>query len=153
MFIVDLAVPRDVEPATAELEDVYLYTVDDLAHVIEENLESRRIAAVAAGDIVAEETERFSRVLRALDAVPVIRSMRAQAEAARDRVLAEARRMLENGRPATEVLEFLARSLTSKLMHPPSERLRRAGEDGDLPFLDAARELFGDSAPDDREPE
>jgi glutamyl-tRNA reductase len=143
MFIVDLAVPRDVEPAVAELEDVYLYNVDDLQRVIENNLRLRHEAAVAAEAIVKAEALRFDRVLRMLDAVPVIRAVRDQAEAVKMQAIEQARRQLAAGRPPQEVLQFLAATLTNKLLHAPSAGLRRAGEEGDAELLEAARVLFG----------
>jgi glutamyl-tRNA reductase len=143
MFIVDLAVPRDVEAAVSELPDAYLYSVDDLQSVIDRNLHLRRAAAVEAEAIVAAEAARFERTLRMLDVVPLIRAVREQGEALRAEVVEEARRQLESGRPPAEVLEFLASTLTHKLLHAPSASLRRAGEEGDLDLMQAARILFG----------
>jgi glutamyl-tRNA reductase len=143
MFIVDLAVPRDVETAAAELPDVYLYTLDDLQGVIERNLHLRREAAVAAEAIVAAEAARFERTLRMLDVVPLIRALREQADAHREQVLQLARRQLDAGRPPAEVLDLLASTLTNKLLHGPIAGLRRAGEEGDEDVLAAARALFG----------
>jgi len=143
MFIVDLAVPRDVEGSVAELEDVYLYTVDDLQSVIERNQRLRREAAVAAEGIVRAEAARFERLLKMLDAVPLIRAVRDQADAFKAHAIEQARRQLEAGRPPEEVLEFLASSLTNKLLHAPSAGLRQAGEAGDVELMQAARTLFG----------
>jgi len=143
IFIVDLAVPRDVEASVAELQDVYLYTVDDLQSVIDRNLRLRREAAVAAEDIVKAEAARFERHLKVLDAVPVIRAVRDQADAFKAQAIEQARRQLESGRPAEDVLEFLAATLTNKLLHAPSTGLRRAGEAGDVELMQAARALFG----------
>jgi glutamyl-tRNA reductase len=143
MFIVDLAVPRDVEGSVAELADVYLYTVDDLHSVIERNLRLRREAAVAAQAIVQAEAARFERVLRMLDAVPIIRAVRDRADAFRGEAIEQARRELEAGRSIDEVLEHLASALSNKLLHAPSAGLRRAGETGDVELMQAARKLFG----------
>ena len=143
MFIVDLAVPRDVEGSVADLADVYLYTVDDLQSVIERNRRLRREAAVAAEAIVQAEAARFERVLRTLDAVPLIRAVRDRADAHRIEVIEQARRELDAGRPVQEVLEHLASSLSNKLLHAPSAGLRRAGEAGDAELMQAARKLFG----------
>jgi glutamyl-tRNA reductase len=142
MFIVDLAVPRDVEASVAEIEDVYLYTVDDLQGVIGENLKAREEAAAQARRIIETEVVRFSQLLKTRDAAPTIRSVRGRAEDIREAVTDQARRMLLAGRPVDEVLDYLSRTLTNRLMHQPSASLRRAGEEGDRELLEAARRLF-----------
>ncbi|MEL7447970.1 MAG: glutamyl-tRNA reductase [Pseudomonadota bacterium] len=144
MFIVDLAVPRDVEPATAEFEDVYLYTVDDLRNAIEANIDARKEAALEAHNIIHDEVASFESTLSTLGAVPVIRGIRDAAARIRDETVDQARRMLDNGRPAEEVLEFLGSTLTNRLLHRPSSQLRQAGEDGDAHLMEAATRLFGD---------
>jgi glutamyl-tRNA reductase len=143
MFIVDLAVPRDVEPAVGELEDIYLYTVDDLQGVVDENLKAREEAAAHARRIIDVEVLRFAQTLKTRDAAPTIRSVRSRAEEIRNAVNEQARHMLEAGRSQEEVMDFLSRTLTNKLMHLPSVSLRRAGEEGDQELLIAARRLFG----------
>lgn len=143
MFIVDVAVPRDVAPDVAELDDVFLYTVDDLQSVIRENLQSRYEAADQAREIVQAETARFELVLKTLDAAPLIRELRDEAAALREEALAGARRKLAAGEDPAAVMESLALGLTKKLMHIPSIRLRRAGEEGDKLLMQVARELFG----------
>lgn len=142
VFMVDIAVPRDIEASVAELEDVYLYTVDDLQEVIQENLKSRQQAALQAEDIIDAQVERFMGWLRAQGAVSTIRDYRRHAERQRDEVLIKARQMLDNGRDATQVLDFLANTLTNKLLHEPSVQIRQAAENGNLELLDAASELF-----------
>jgi glutamyl-tRNA reductase len=142
IFMVDLAVPRDIEPEVAELDDVYLYTIDDLAEVIEENRRSRIEAAVEADEIIEYHTAEFLSWLRSLDAVDLIQSYRQRAEHLRDDVLCRALRMLENGKSAEESLGFLAHTLTNKLLHAPSSRLRQAGRDGQVDLLEAANEIF-----------
>jgi glutamyl-tRNA reductase len=148
MFIVDLAVPRDVEAAVAELEDVYLYTVDDLHGVVDDNLKAREEAAAHARRIIDVEVIRFAQTLKTRDAAPTIRSVRNRAEDIRNNVSEQARRMLESGRSPEEVMDFLSRTLTNKLLHLPSVGLRRAGEEGDQELLGAARKLFGLEAED-----
>lgn len=143
MFIVDLAVPRDVEAAVAELEDVYLYTVDDLHGVVDDNLKAREEAAAHARRIIDVEVIRFAQTLKTRDAAPTIRSVRNRAEDIRNNVSEQARRMLESGRSPEEAMDFLSRTLTNKLLHLPSVGLRRAGEEGDQELLGAARKLFG----------
>ena len=142
MFMVDIAVPRDIEPEVRELDDVYLYTVDDLEEVIQENLRSRQQAAEQAGEIIEQRAEEFMAWLRSLDAVALIQSYRGQAEAIKQETLDRARRMVANGTPPEKALEFLANTLTNKLLHTPSSRLREAGSSGRKEILEAANTLF-----------
>jgi glutamyl-tRNA reductase len=142
IFMVDIAVPRDIDPDVAGIEDVYLFTIDDLQNVVNENLESRRAAAREADALLATETARFEQHLKTLEAAPTIRQLREDAEALRAHTLEQARRMLAAGRDPQVVLEFLANTLTNRLMHAPSQRLRDAAERGDAPLLEAARMLF-----------
>jgi len=142
IFLVDIAVPRDIEPAAAELEDVYLYTVDDLHGVIQENLASRRQAATQAEEIIDIQVAHFMGWMQSLDAVDTIRACRDHAQRAREDVELRARQMLAAGRPPEEVMQFLAHTLTNKLMHAPSANLRRAAFDGRSELIRAARELF-----------
>jgi glutamyl-tRNA reductase len=148
IFIVDLAVPRDVDPAVGGLEDVYLYTVDDLQGVVDDNLKAREEAAAHARRIIDVEVLRFAQSLKTRDAAPTIRSVRSQAEEIRSAVNEQARQMLSAGRSPEEVMDFLSRTLTNKLMHLPSVSLRRAAEEGDQELLIAARRLFGLKAED-----
>ncbi len=142
MFMVDIAVPRDIEPEVASLNDVYLYTVDDLQGVIDEGLRSRQEAAVQAEEIIAFHAEEFMAWVRSLDAAGLIQDYRQRAEQLRDEVLERAQRQLEAGKSPAEVLSFLAHTLTNKLLHAPSTRLRQAARDGDAEILEAANELF-----------
>ncbi|WP_277052363.1 glutamyl-tRNA reductase [Zestomonas thermotolerans] len=142
IFMVDIAVPRDIEAEVGELDDVYLYTVDDLHEVIAENLKSRQGAAQAAEELVAAGTEDFMQRLRELAAVDVLKAYRQQAERLRDEELAKARRQLANGSPAEEVLAQLARGLTNKLLHAPSVQLKKLSADGRIDALALAQELF-----------
>ena len=147
MFIVDIAVPRDIEPEVAKLEDVYLFTIDDLQTVVNENLESRREAARDASQMIALEIAQFEQQIKTLDAVPTIRQLRDDADLLRAQTLEQARRMLTAGRDTKEVLEFLAATLTNRLMHGPSQRLREAAERGDAETIRAAKALFGSDKP------
>jgi glutamyl-tRNA reductase len=142
MLMVDIAVPRDIEPEVGDLADVYLYTVDDLGEVIEDNLRTRREAAAEAEAIVREQARVFMDWLRGQDAVTVIRSFRGRSEARRDEVLAKAHALLESGRPADEVLKFLAHTLTNKLIHEPTVALSQAAKHGRRPLLEAGIELL-----------
>jgi glutamyl-tRNA reductase len=142
IFMVDIAVPRDIEAEVADLEDVYLYTVDDLDEVIQGNLRSRQEAAEQAKEIITFQVDEFLAWMRSLDAVGLIQDYRRQAEAMRDEVAAKAIRMLEAGRPPEEALNFLAQTLTNKLLHTPSAQLREAGSNGQHELLEAANALF-----------
>jgi len=143
MFMVDIAVPRDIEESVAELEDVYLYTVDDLQHVVQENMKTRQQAAQAAREIIDAEVKRYLLAQRALDAVPTIRQLRDHGEAIREDILAHAQKQLAAGKPADQVVQQLARQLTNKLLHRPMTELRGAGEDGNTDMIRVTRELFG----------
>jgi glutamyl-tRNA reductase len=142
VFIVDIAVPRDVEPSTGELEDVYLYTVDDLRGVIDENIRNRREAARQAEEIIDTQVVHFMEWIRARDAIATIRAMRDKAGSIRQDVLAAAKRRLQLGEDPERVLDDVARVLTNRLIHSPSAQLRQAGARGREDLLRAARELF-----------
>ena len=142
IFMVDIAVPRDIEPAVAELEDVYLFTVDDLQSVVNENMENRRQAARQADGMIATEVDRFELQLRTISAGPTIRRLRDEAEHVRQHTLEQARRMLAAGRSADEVMEFLSATLTNRLIHAPSQRLREAAESGDERIIGAIAEIY-----------
>jgi glutamyl-tRNA reductase len=146
MFIVDIAVPRDVEPSTAEIEDVYLYTIDDLREIIDDNLRSRREAAREAEAMIELSVEHFMGWWRALDARNPVVDLRRVAEANRDETLAKAQALLARGKSPEEALAFLANTLTNKLLHAPSANLRAAALRGDDELLRAAERLF-DTAP------
>lgn len=142
IFMVDLAVPRDIEPEVAKLSDVYLYTIDDLQNVIEHNLKSRQQAAEEAESIIDYEVSEFSQWMRGQGVVDTVRAYRNRAELQRDAVLEKAQKMLEQGKPTEEVLLFLANTLTNKLTHEPTEALHTAGKQGKNELIDAARILL-----------
>jgi glutamyl-tRNA reductase len=149
MFFVDLAVPRDVEASVGKLDDVYLYTVDDLNNVITENLELRAAAAAQAEDIVTQHAQGFLCWLQSLDANETIIGYRRQAEAIRDELLEKARRRLAAGDAADDVLQTLASGLTNRLIHQPTARIREASVEGRSELVSAARELLGLGEPGD----
>ncbi|PLX60456.1 glutamyl-tRNA reductase [Sedimenticola selenatireducens] len=142
IFMVDIAVPRDIESEVSELNDVYLYTVDDLQEVIQENLRSRQEAAEQAVEIVDLHVEEFMGWLRSLDAVGMIQDYRRQAEQMRDDVLERALKQMQSGKSPEESLRFLAHTLTNKLLHTPSTQIRQAGFEGQSEILEAANTLF-----------
>nr|VFK20163.1 MAG: glutamyl-tRNA reductase [Candidatus Kentron sp. LPFa] len=142
IYMVDMAIPRDIDPAVGELEDIYLYTVDDLRDVIQENRRSRQNAAHQAEEIIDIQVDRFMGWLGTQNVVPTIRAFRSRNEVARDQVLHKAKRMLIAGTPPDDVLDFLASTLTNKLLHQPTVALRRAGFEGRSELVSAARILF-----------
>ena len=113
------------------LEDIYLYCVDDLHDIIEENLQSRRDAALQAEEIIDSQVEHFISWLRTQDAVPIIRAIRQNAEEESNHLLQKAKKQLEQGTSPEQVLDELARTLTNKLLHEPSRQLRQSGSDVD----------------------
>ena len=126
MFMVDLAVPRDIEPEAGELDDVFLYTVDDLAQVVQEGLGNRQEAASEAESIIADRVENFMHWLKMRDAVPTIRALRDQAERLRRNEVEKAQKLLARGEDPTAVLENLSSALTNKLLHGPSHALNNS---------------------------
>jgi len=142
MFLLDLAVPRDIAADVAQLEDVYLYTVDDLEQAIEGNRASRREAAQQADAIIELQCEHYLAWWRAQGRQDALRQLRADGEAARDRALARATQELAAGEEASEVMQRLANQLTNRLLHAPSSALRQAALDGDVELLRAAERLF-----------
>ena len=142
IFMVDLAVPRDIEAEVGQLNDVYLYTVDDLQNTIEKNMDSRREAAEQAEDIIDTQVEHFLSWMRSQGAQSVIKDYRQQAELTRDQALAKAIALLNNGHTAEEALNRLAHTLTNKLIHTPSAQIREAGANDRHDLVAAAREIF-----------
>jgi len=142
MFMVDLAVPRDIESEVEQLSDVYLYTVDDLQHTVEQNMNSRRQAAEQAEEIIDSQVEYFLAWLRAQEAQSLIKDYRYQAETFRNEALQKALASLNSGTPAEIVLQRLAHTLTNKLIHTPSTQLRAAAENERMDILTAALEIF-----------
>jgi glutamyl-tRNA reductase len=150
MFLVDIAVPRDIEASVADLDDVYLYTIDDLRQVIDDNLRSRREAAREAEAMIELSVEHFMGWWRTLDLHNPVVDLRRTAETNRDDALAKAHVLLARGKSPEEALAFLANTLTNKLLHAPSANLRAAALRGDEELLRAAERLF-DTAPSQHE--
>jgi len=128
IFIVDLAVPRDVEPEAAELDDVFLYSVDDLSNIVKDNLQVRKEAVVQAEEMIATQAESFLRWLEGRTVVPTITALHGHHDQLRAAELERARRLLGNGTPPEQVLEMLARGLTNKFLHAPTQALNQAGD-------------------------
>ncbi|WKJ89734.1 glutamyl-tRNA reductase [Methylomonas montana] len=142
MFMVDLAVPRDIEAEVAQLRDVYLYTVDDLQNTVNQNMDSRRRAAEQAEEIIDTQVEHFLAWLRSQGAQETIRDYRTQAQLTRDEALQKALLQLNGGAAAEEVLQRLAHTLTNKLIHTPCAQLREAGANERHDLIAASREIF-----------
>lgn len=142
MFMVDIAVPRDIEVEVGELDDVYLYTVDDLRQVIDESKRSRELAAEKAHIIVDEGVGFYQNELRALDAVTTIKALRNQNQLIVNEELQKAQRILQGGADAEEVLQQLARGIMNKLTHKPTTKLKQAGAAGRTEIISLTRELF-----------
>jgi glutamyl-tRNA reductase len=141
-FMVDIAVPRDIEPQVGQLDDVYLYTVDDLKEVIEENQRGRESAAREAEQIIEVGANEFMRQLRELDVVDTVTSLREQAHSICEEALEKAQRQLQAGKAPEQVIEMLARGLTNKLLHQPTVKLREASAEGRDDLQQLVIELF-----------
>jgi glutamyl-tRNA reductase len=144
LLLIDIAVPRDVDPACAELEGVSLYDIDDLQAVVASNLSSRAEEAPRALEIVEEEIHRFARWLGQLDTLPTVSALRGHGDAIVEQVLAEnsARWESASTRDVARV-EAIARAVMSRLLHEPTIRLRSLGADRGHASLEIVRELFG----------
>ena len=151
MFMADLAVPHDIDRDAGKLPDVYLYTIDDLADVIEEGRQRRMAAAGEAEGIIDQQVAEFMAWMRGRRVSSIIVRVRESATGARDEVLAKARRRLQSGEPADEVVEYVARTLTNKLLHAPSTGIREAGASDRQDIVEAARVLFGVAEGDERD--
>jgi glutamyl-tRNA reductase len=142
IFMVDMAVPRDIEPEVADLEDVYLFSIDDLQQLVDENRQQRELAADGARLVINEEVARFLAQARAHDAGPAIRALRQQADGIRRQTVEQARRMLAAGKSSDEVIEYLANTLTNRLLHAPTQALRQASELADLALAETMTRLL-----------
>jgi len=145
LCILDIALPRDVDPSVGNLENVFLYNLDDLQAVVSANLARRHAELPTAEDLIASEARKYWDWVAGLAAVPVLAEMRAHMEAVRARELAETLRRLQH-LPAAEraAVEDLSRKLMNKFLHEPSVRLRAAAANGrGLGVVDTARYLFG----------
>ena len=143
IFAVDIAVPRDIDAEVADLEDVFLYTVDDLDRVIHEGQGNREAAAVEAEKILDDEIRRYQNIERLKQAVPVIARLREYSETLRDQITEQAKRRIARGESPEDAIEFATAALMKKMLHNPSIALRKAGETSDEEMIVAAREIFG----------
>lgn len=147
LMLVDVAVPRDIEPSVRELDHVTLYCIDDLKDIIEKNRRGREHAADKAREMIRIKSEEFIAEFKSLDKVThTIRAYRGQIEEICHAELIKARQQLHQGANPTEVLDIFARAFTKKLLHAPSVQLRQAGAEGRFDLLRLAKQLF--SIPD-----
>jgi glutamyl-tRNA reductase len=142
MFLVDIAVPRDIEPEISKLKDVYLYTIDDLQQVVDENMQQRSDAAKSALADVDGEVAGFMRWLYGIRAGRTLKKMREQSHEFEQDLTERALKRLDAGQDPVQVLEQLASTLTNKILHLPSKRLREAAENQDYEVLKAADRIF-----------
>lgn len=142
MVMVDLAVPRDIEPEVGKLDDVFLYTVDDLAQIVDAGLESRQQAVIEAEEIISNRVDGFLHWMHARDAVPTIRALRQHAEALRSAELERAKRLLARGEDPQVVLEALSQGLANKLLHGPTRFLNQAEGDQQVEASHLVQRIF-----------
>lgn len=142
IFMVDLAVPRDIEPEVSELRDVYLYSIDDLQGIIDENLEKRQQEAARAERLISDEVANYQDQSRERASVDTLVEFRRAQEAIKLAELEKAMERLEKGEPADEVLKSLANKLTNKMIHTPSIKLKQASKEGRGDLVAALEELF-----------
>ncbi|MDO6427957.1 glutamyl-tRNA reductase [Thalassotalea sp. 1_MG-2023] len=142
VFMVDLAVPRDIEEQVSDLEDVFLYTVDDLQGIIAKNIENRRKAAVDAEAIVTEQTDSFMAWLRGLNTQDTVVSYRNQCLTERDILLEKAMQQLGANKDPQAVVAELATKLTNKFMHAPTSAIQNAAQGGELDKIVYLRDIF-----------
>jgi glutamyl-tRNA reductase len=142
MFMVDLAVPRDIEEQVSDLEDVFLYTVDDLQNIIAKNLNNRRKEAVLAEGIVTEQSSVFMSWLRGLNTQDTVISYRKQCLENRDQLLEKAMQQLATNKKPEAVIAELATKLTNKFMHAPTSAIQSAAQGGELDRLIYLRDIF-----------
>ncbi|EGQ8158685.1 glutamyl-tRNA reductase [Vibrio parahaemolyticus] len=143
ILLVDIAVPRDVEAQVGELNDAYLYSVDDLQSIIDSNIEQRKVEAIQAEAIVSEESASFMTWLRSLQAVDSIRDYRKSANEIREELLSKSRQSLAAGADPEKVLRELSNKLTNKLIHAPTRALQSAAEQGEPAKLTIIRQTLG----------
>ena len=143
LFLVDIAVPRDIDPRAGLIDGVFLHSVDDLAIIVEENAAARRQAATQAETLIDKGVAHYDRTRRLRDNRDLVQQFRRHADGIREEALARARQRLEGGHESTAVMERLAHELTNKLVHAPTVAIRDASADQRLEFLESLRALYG----------
>jgi len=142
IFAVDMAVPRDLDPAIQEIEDIYLYTIDDLEKVILEGTNSRKTAAIQANDILIEETFKFLNRNKEEKAEITIIKLREYAESLRKEVLLQSEKQIKKGANVDDIIEQSTLSLINKILHRPSKKIKEAAENSDEEFINIISKLF-----------
>ncbi|WP_419208794.1 glutamyl-tRNA reductase [Photobacterium leiognathi subsp. mandapamensis] len=143
MLLVDIAVPRDIEQQVGELNDAYLYSVDDLHSIVEKNREQRKVAAIQAEAIVSEESAAFMQWLRSLEAVDSIRDYRQFADQIKQELLQRSLQAIANGTDPEKALAELSNKLTNKLIHAPTKAMQQVAKNGEFDKLVVIREALG----------
>ncbi|MDH3334937.1 MAG: glutamyl-tRNA reductase, partial [Gammaproteobacteria bacterium] len=143
IFACDIAVPRDIETGAGDLDDFFLYTIDDLDKVILQGQGNREAAAVEAHRLLDEEIRRYAAIERSKQVAPIIATLRESHEAVRKQVAHKARKRMAKGESAEDAIEFATAALMKKMLHRPSVALRKAGETEDHELITSARKLFG----------
>lgn len=143
IFLVDLAVPRDIEGQVGDIEDAYLYTVDDLQVIVGDNIASRAKAAEQAESIVERQAESFSEFLRSLNSVDIIRQYRSECDAIKNELLEKAKKQCAGGKSPEKAMEELAHKLTNRLMHWPTHSLKTAAKTGEIEQLHLIKNVLG----------
>jgi len=142
IFMVDLAVPRDIEPEVAQLDDVFLYTVDDLAQVVTDGMANRQSAALDAEVIVDARVDNFMQWVAKRQAVPTIKALRDQVENMRQAELEKALKLIQKGEDPAKALEMLSQALTNKFLHAPSHALNLAEGDEHSRLEQVLKQLY-----------
>jgi glutamyl-tRNA reductase len=142
-LMVDIAVPRDIESQVGDLRDVYLYSVDDLREIVDQNMRSRRNEACKADLIIEEGVRQYVQEMRSLGAVDAVKEYRQMAEQLREQELQRALRALARGDDPQQIVAQLARTITNKLIHAPTAGLKQASAEGRLDTVASARKLLG----------
>jgi glutamyl-tRNA reductase len=145
MFMVDIAVPRDIDPDVSRLDDVYLYTIDDLQQVVDENIQHRHTAAQAAGQDVELSVNAFMRWLYGIRAARSLKRIRASSHMHESDLVEKALKRIQSGQDPEQVLRQLASTLTNRILHEPTQRLREAAEEQRYEILKAADWIFRSS--------
>jgi glutamyl-tRNA reductase len=151
MFLVDIAVPRDIDPLVSGLKDVYLYTIDDLQQVVDENMQQRSNAAQSAQSDVDAAVDDFMRWMYGLRAARSLKRIRQQSHDHERDLTEKALRKLRAGQDPVEVVQQLASTLTNRILHLPTKRLRELAESQDYELLKAADRIFRPDGQDEEE--
>lgn len=149
LLLLDIAVPRDIDPAVAGVTGAVLYCIDDLRDIIEHNRQGREHAAIKAREMIQEKSADFVASLTSLDKIAhAISVYRGRIEELCQVELLKAKRQLQQGADPAAVLDAFAYAFTQKLLHAPSVQLRQAGEEGRFELLKFAKQLFGITEPE-----